>query len=68
MTARPERGSFHHQVYADLVCGMKAGEKRRVLVSRISDTRRMKRVHVMHIYDKYVRPQLRDGARVAALV
>lgn len=65
---RPQRGSFHHRVYVDLVCGMKAREKRRILVSRIADARGMRRVQVMYIYDRYVRPQLRAGTRIAGLV
>ncbi len=65
---RPERGSFHHRVYIDLICGMKQYEKRRLLVARIAGSRRMKRVQVMYIYDRYIRPQLRGGTRVSALV
>lgn len=64
----PERGSFHHRIYVDFVCGLKCRQKKKDVATQIMDKRGMTRRQVMYIYDKYIKPQFRAGIHKSELV
>lgn len=65
---RPPRGSFHYMLYVDLVCLLKQRHDLNLAVKWIAGERGLSQFHVLSIYRRYVKPQLRHGTPIGALV
>ena len=67
---KPERNTFAYVIYVDLVVGHKlrlagfAKERRREMFGRIARDRKVPRRFVRRIWDRAIRPRLRDGVNI----
>lgn len=64
---RPDRKSFAYMLYVDLVIGKKTFVRKQELFARVSEKFGCSKRRVIQVYDRYVRPQLRDGRPVREL-